>query len=148
MVSSLDNMPASSKPAPLTRERLIQVLNNFADGTYLSISPDVVREAARQLRNSIPTPEAPTIDYTAMNGPEMLAACRDDGAKWAAAFCQHAKKHGHEIDEGWMIGWFANAIENSHDVRTGSAPRVGVYRSPRSLRRRPPRPRPRPTEER
>jgi len=65
------------------------------------------------------------IDYTTMTGPEMLHACRDDAAKWAAAFCQHAKKLGHEnIDEGWMIGWFANAIEHSHDVRTGGGPVV------------------------
>lgn len=57
-------------------------------------------------------------DYTAMDGLMMLSACRDDAAKWAAAFCQHAKKFGHsDIDEGWMIGWFANAIEQSHAVR-------------------------------
>lgn len=64
-------------------------------------------------------------DYTAMTGPEMLYACRDDAANWAAAFCQHAKKLGHEnIDEEWMAGWFANAIEHSHDVRTGGGPVV------------------------
>lgn len=64
-------------------------------------------------------------DYTAMEGPAMLAACRDDAAKWATAFCQHAKKLGHgDIDEGWMIGWFANAIEHSTDVRTGSGPTI------------------------
>jgi hypothetical protein len=60
------------------------------------------------------------MDYTALSAPELLAACRDDAAKWAAAFCQHAEKLGHTgIDEGWMIGWFANAIENSYDVRSG-----------------------------
>lgn len=58
-------------------------------------------------------------DYTSMSAPEMLAACGDDAAKWAAAFCQIAKALGHDIDEGWMIGWFANAIEHSFDVRTG-----------------------------
>jgi hypothetical protein len=63
-------------------------------------------------------------DFTAMSGPEMLAACRDDATKWAAAFCQHAKKRGQDIDEEWMVGWFANAIEHSHDVRTGSGPVV------------------------
>ena len=46
--------------------------------------------------------------------PETLG---DDGAAWAAAFCQFAKKNGLDIDEGWMIGWFANAIEASHDCR-------------------------------
>ena len=62
-------------------------------------------------------------DYTAMSGPELLAACRDDAAKWAAAFMQHQAKHG-PADEGTMIGWFANAIEHSHDVRTGRGPVV------------------------
>lgn len=64
-------------------------------------------------------------DYTIMSGPELLSACRDDGSKWATAFCQHAKKLGYgDIDEGWMTGWFANAIEHSHDVRTGGGPVV------------------------
>lgn len=61
-------------------------------------------------------PETP--DYTAMSPGEMLSAVGDDASKWAAAFCQTAKKLGHgNIDEGWMIGWFANAIEQSHAVR-------------------------------
>lgn len=65
------------------------------------------------------------IDYTEMSWPDLLAACRDDASKWAAAFCQTAKKLGHgDIDEGWMIGWFANAIENACDVRNGIGPVV------------------------
>lgn len=52
-------------------------------------------------------------DYGAMSDPDLLSALGDDGSLWAAAFCQIAKKHGHDIDEGWMIGWFANAIEGS-----------------------------------
>lgn len=64
------------------------------------------------------------MDYTKLEGPELLAECRDDATKWAAAFCQHAKALGHDIDEGWMMVWFANAIEHSHDVRTGTAPVV------------------------
>lgn len=64
-------------------------------------------------------------DYAAMNGPEMLAACSDDARKWATAFCQHVAKYKPEkIDEEWMIGWFANAIEHSYDVRTGRGPVV------------------------
>lgn len=56
-----------------------------------------------------------------MNGPDMLQACGDNASKWAAAFCQHAEELGHEgIDEEWMTVWFANAIEHSHDVRTGN----------------------------
>ena len=62
-------------------------------------------------------------DYGAMSEPELLMALRDDGRLWAAAFCQIAKGHGLDIDEGWMTTWFANAIENSWDVRMArSAP--------------------------
>jgi hypothetical protein len=61
-----------------------------------------------------------TVDYTFMDGPTMLDTCRDDASKWAAAFCQIAEKLGHKgIDEGWMIGWFANAIETACDHRMG-----------------------------
>lgn len=56
--------------------------------------------------------------YAEMSGPELLAACLDDASKWAAAFCEIISD-GRIIDEGLMIGWFANAIENSYDVRTG-----------------------------
>lgn len=35
-----------------------------------------------------------------------------DGAKWAAAFQETAIRLGYsDMDEGWLIGWFANAIE-------------------------------------
>lgn len=69
------------------------------------------------------TPEH--VDYTAMEGPELLAACADKGIKWAAAFNQHAIKLGYQpMDEDWLMGWFANAIEHSYDVRTGSGPVV------------------------
>lgn len=62
--------------------------------------------------------------YAKMSAPELLAACRDDAGKWAAAFCEIANNLGHDIDEGWMIGWFANAIEHSHDIRTRGEPTV------------------------
>ena len=59
-----------------------------------------------------------TPDYTKMQAGDLLQAVGDDAAKWAAAFVQHATKLGHSgIDERWMIGWFANAIEHSSDVR-------------------------------
>ena len=63
-------------------------------------------------------PNAP--DYTAMTAPQMLEACGDDAMAWSHAFCQTAAKLGINLGddpEGWMVGWFANAIEHSHDVR-------------------------------
>ncbi len=57
-------------------------------------------------------------DYTAMEGHEMLNALGDNAWKWAAAFRQTAVKLGYsDMDEGWLIGWFANAIEHSTEVR-------------------------------
>lgn len=56
-------------------------------------------------------------DYTKLSDVALLDLLRDDASLWAAAFCQIARKHGHEIDEGWMIGWFANAIENAWEIR-------------------------------
>lgn len=65
------------------------------------------------------------VDYTNMPATEMLFALGDDGARWAEAFCQHAKKLGYsDMDEGWVIGWFANAIEQSTVVRNRKAPTV------------------------
>lgn len=59
-----------------------------------------------------------TTDYAALSPPAFLAAMGDDPSKWAEAFVQIAATLGHPgIDEGWMIGWFANAIGHSCDVR-------------------------------
>ena len=64
-------------------------------------------------------------DYTAMDGHVMVAELGADARKWAVAFGQMAVKLGYsEMDEGWLIGWFANAIEHSYDVRTGTGPVV------------------------
>ena len=38
-----------------------------------------------------------------------------DARDWAEAFCRIAKTHGHDIDEGWMIAWFANALMRGFD---------------------------------
>jgi hypothetical protein len=62
------------------------------------------------------------MDYTALSEPELIQELGDDARKWAAVFCQVIKKVQspiEEIDEGWMTGWFANAIEVSYQKRTG-----------------------------
>lgn len=39
-----------------------------------------------------------------------------DARDWAKAFCDIAAINGHPgIDEGWMIGWFANALMRGFD---------------------------------
>lgn len=41
-----------------------------------------------------------------------------DARDWADEFCLIAKeKFGLDIDNGWMIGWFANAIMRGYDKR-------------------------------
>lgn len=58
------------------------------------------------------------IDYTKMTDGELVNELGDDASKWAAAFCQYADKKGIKgIEEGWMLAWFASAIEHSTDVR-------------------------------
>lgn len=64
-------------------------------------------------------------DYTRMNGPDLLTACGADASKWASAFRQTAVKLGYsDMDEGWLIGWFANAIMHSLDTINGTSPIV------------------------
>lgn len=44
-----------------------------------------------------------------------------DAADWARAFCKVANRLGYKdvagnpVDEGWMIGWFANALMRGYD---------------------------------
>ncbi len=54
--------------------------------------------------------------YNWRSTPELLAYMGTDGSKWAEEFCKIAKDHGQDLDEGWVIGWFANAIEAGREV--------------------------------
>lgn len=60
------------------------------------------------------------VRYADMTDGQMLAACGDNAWNWAHAFQQLVVERGHRIDVDVMIGWFANAIENSQDVRNGN----------------------------
>ena len=60
------------------------------------------------------TPDAVKVETAG----EMLTRLRDDGRAWAVEFRQTAIRLGYsDMDEGWLIGWFANAIENTEVVR-------------------------------
>jgi hypothetical protein len=49
---------------------------------------------------------------------DMLERLRDNAQLWAQEFNATAQKLGYsDMDEGWLIGWFANAIEYSHAIR-------------------------------
>jgi hypothetical protein len=58
---------------------------------------------------------------------QKLVSERDtDASKWAKAFCETFPNCG--VDEGTMIGWFANAIMVMHDkIYYGSAPLNGDH---------------------
>jgi len=59
-------------------------------------------------------------DFQTMSDPELLNYCGADAHKWAEAFCRIKEMQGWgatDIDEGLMIGWFANAIEHASHVR-------------------------------
>ena len=44
---------------------------------------------------------------------QMLVRLGTDASKWAAEFRKTALNIGYsDMDEGWLIGWFANAIES------------------------------------
>jgi len=52
-----------------------------------------------------------------MNDADLLARMGTSGAKWAEEFRATAKRLGYsDMDEGWLIGWFANAIEAGRDA--------------------------------
>lgn len=60
-------------------------------------------------------------DFYDLSGPDLLQFCGADARKWAQAFCRIKEAQGWstaDIDEGLMIGWFANAIEHAAQVRT------------------------------
>jgi len=62
-------------------------------------------------------------DLTKLPPNELTFYCGDDGMRWADAFCQMAKKLGYgDLDQGWVFGWFANAIEQSTHVRNRPKP--------------------------
>lgn len=58
-----------------------------------------------------------TPDYTKMEPGPLMMALGDDAAKWATFYCQTFPA----ADWGTMVGWFANAIENSWETRTRRA---------------------------
>jgi hypothetical protein len=59
-------------------------------------------------------------NYTEMTSGELYHSLGCDAAKWAQAFCQMHPKSG--LDEGVMIGWFANAMMAQVDFQGGRQP--------------------------
>lgn len=72
-------------------------------------------ETAKRLgwtRNRYGTLRSEALVYEELPDGRMVAELGTDAAKWASAFMVLVAK-GVTIDEGMMIGWFANAIEEA-----------------------------------
>lgn len=61
-----------------------------------------------------------SMNYAEMSPGEMYQTLGCDASKWAAAFCQMHPGTG--LDEGMMIGWFANAMMAQVDFQDGCQP--------------------------
>ena len=58
-------------------------------------------------------------------GSTLGEACGDNAMNWAKAFCAVAASQNIDLGDdpiGWMVGWFANAIECADDARHGGGP--------------------------
>ena len=54
----------------------------------------------------------------------------NDAAVWAAEFCRIIRKNeGVNLDESWVIGWFANAMVNQYDRGRREGPGKSVLQS-------------------
>ena len=58
------------------------------------------------------------MDYTKLNGPDLLHEMGIDGDKWAEAFCQ--LNPDANVDEITMLGWFCSAIMHTLDTERGT----------------------------
>lgn len=48
-----------------------------------------------------------------------------DATDWSEEFCRIARSLGHDIDQAWMTGWFANALMRGYDegIKAANSPR-------------------------
>lgn len=96
---------------------LVQIASFFR--TCAASGEDVGTPAAQAMHEKlklIADRRAPN-DYTKMSSSEVIAFCGDNAQRWATAFCQHVVKHGGGTDPGYVMTWFANAIEKACDTR-------------------------------
>jgi hypothetical protein len=64
--------------------------------------------------------DSKSVTTTEESAGDMLVRLGVDAQKWAQEFRQIAIKLGYsDMDEGWLIGWFANAMMAMHDYGRG-----------------------------
>jgi hypothetical protein len=72
--------------------------------------------------DGVPTPYVATTPDEAQEQVRRLHATTD-ALIWAREFnAVHKELHGFEHDEGWLVGWFANAIEKGRDAGKAAHP--------------------------
>jgi len=62
--------------------------------------------------------EKQVTDYTALSGPDLLAALGTDATKWAEAFDQcgsNAFGEWWSPPDDWLVTWFSNAMMAQYD---------------------------------
>jgi hypothetical protein len=113
-----------SQPEPEYEDPVRQVEDD-REGDGVVTASDIVRDpvlledvldssvTADRADNEAPTPVA----TGGRTDGEMLSYMGMDAEKWAAEFCRIAGERGQQnLDAGWVLGWFANAIETARDV--------------------------------
>lgn len=118
------NEPIMVQPNELLRFELRPLVSLVSDASPL---PKVWSESTWGDAHPGSRRAAREVDYRSMADSEMVAACGGDAARWAAAFMQVALdgqpvrgpsgRGAHVIDEGLMLAWFANAIEQAKAAR-------------------------------
>jgi len=85
------------------------------------------RKKMKQAHEAVHRAMAPEIESllrrcasSAETDPQLLQRLGCDAAKWAAEFRKTAINLGYsDMDEGWLISWFANAIETARQSERG-----------------------------
>lgn len=132
-----------------TVEQIIHLYG--VDALTKALAPVIVREAALDdlarlgqeydaapnlkrigtgLYEAQPAVNAPAEDAKAKGETdgETLERLGMDGAKWAAEFRTTALRLGYsDMDEGWLIGWFCNAIMAGYDRSTAQAREAALF---------------------
>ncbi len=111
-------------------------LDNHQAAQWLGVS---VKSVRRYRVSGAPGPVAGMVRQALERHNEkpgdMLARLGMDGAKWAEDFRLTALKLGYsDMDEGWLIGWFCNAIMSGYDTaRNRYDPEVQAIRDSLAL---------------
>lgn len=103
--------PAQEPATPDLDAIMNSALNEMCRSGRVAIVTDAEMRVPAQEPVAVPAGES---------DGDLLGRLRDDAALWAAEFRATALRLGYsDMDEGWLIGWFANAIENTEITRRG-----------------------------